>query len=205
MKLLSSIALSVLTFAGLVNEASAQRFEGLIVYRIESGPGIIQQKSWVRGDSVVIEAQEPMPERSFANFTSKELKVYQGSASQVLPLKDFDIDRPKTNHLKVQPGTKTINGKVAQLYTIEIPTQDRKMMKTSFWLTPDYPENVRNTIVRNMLIGNEDPMFREIAAEIRDMGKVPIMLSVSVNDKESMSLQIVAATEQSIPDSKFAQ
>ncbi len=205
MKLLSSIALSALTLIGVAGEAGAQRFEGLIVYRIESGAGIIQQKSWVRGDSVVIEAQEPMPERSFANFTSKELKVYQGTQSQVLPLRDFEVDRPKTSHLKVQPGTKTINGKIAQLYTIEIPTQDRKMMTASFWLTPDYPENVRNTIARNMLIGNDDPMFREIAAEIRDMGKVPVMLSVSVNDKESMSFQIVAATEQSIPDTKFAQ
>jgi hypothetical protein len=205
MKLISSIALSVLVLSGIVGSASAQRFEGLIVYRIESGAGIIQQKSWVRGDSVVIESQEPMPERSFANFASRELTIYQGTQSQVLPLRDFDVDRPKTSHLKVQPERKTIDGKIAQLYTITIPTQDRKMMTTSFWLTADYPESVRNTIVRNMLIGNEDPMFREIVAEILDMGKVPVLLSVTINDKESMSLQVVTATEQSIPDAKFAQ
>jgi hypothetical protein len=203
MKLLPSIAFSLLAFGSIASTASAQRFEGLIVYRIESGAGVITQKSWVHGDSVVIEAQAPMPERSFANFASKEFKVT--GVSEVMPLKDFDPDHKMTAHLVAQPGTKNINGKEAQLYTIEIVMKDTRKMTTSFWLTPDYPKNVRNSIVRNLLIGNDDPMFREIATEIKDMGKAPVALSVSVNDKETMSMEIVTINEQAIPLEKFAQ
>lgn len=185
-------------------DAQAQRFEGLIVYRIESPAGVIQQKSWVRGDSVVIEAQAPMPERSFANFASQEFKVYQGDASEQMPLRDFDAEYQKTSNLKPQPQRQTINGKTAQLYTVDIPTSDRKMMTTSFWLTADYPASLRQAIVRNLLIGTTaDPMFRDIATEIRDMGMAPVMLTVSINGKENMSMQVVAATEQSIPLEKF--
>jgi hypothetical protein len=144
-----------------------------------------------------------LPDRSFANFASKEFKVI--GTPTVMPLRDFDPDHKKTNHLQAQQETKTINGNSAQLYTIELVMKDGKKMTTSFWLTSDYPENIRNTIVRNMLIGNDDPMFREIATEIRDMGKAPAALSVNVNDKETMSMEIVTINEQSIPLEKFAQ
>lgn len=205
MKLFSTVALALLAFSGLSASAQAQQFEGLIVNRIEAAGGVVQQKVWVRGDSVVIEAQAPMPDRSFANFSTRELKVYVDKKAQVYPLNGFDPYRKKTNHLQVQPETKKINGKTAQLYTIEIQMKDGKMMKTAFWLTADFPENVRNTIDRNLLIGsNDDVMFREIAAEIFDMGLAPVMISVSVGEKESMSMQVIAASEQKIPLEKFA-
>lgn len=204
MKLLSAALLIALSFSVIPEHANAQRFEGLIVNRIEASGHIVQQKLWVRGDSVLIEAQSPLPERAFANFATQELRVYMNKQPQVYALKGFDPEHKKTSLLQVQPGTQTIDGKTAQLYTIEIPTQDRKMMKTSFWLTPDFPANVRSTINRNLLIGNEDAMFRDIAAEIEDMGKAPVMIEVSVNDKESMKTRVVTATEQSIPLDKFA-
>jgi hypothetical protein len=203
MKLLTTFALLVL---GLVSVPTlhAQKFEGLIVYRIESPAGVIQQKSWVRGDSVVIEAEAPMPALSFANFASQEFKIYQGETPEVMPLKDFEADHEKTNNLKAQPQRQSINGKTAQLYTVEIPTSDRKTITTSFWLTHEFPTRAGRAITRNLLIGTSgDPMFRDIATEILDLGLAPVKLDVSINGKESMSMQVVAATEQSIPLEKF--
>jgi hypothetical protein len=203
MKLLSSFALVVLGLA-VVPTVHAQKFEGLIVYRIESPAGVIQQKSWVRGDSVVIEAEAPMPALSFANFASQEFKVYQGQTPQVMPLKDFEADHEKTKNLQPQPQRQSVDGKTAQLYIVEVPTSDRKTITTSFWLTKEFPTRVGKAITRNLLIGTSgDPIFRDIATEILDLGMAPVKLSVSINGKENMSMQIVAATEQSIPLEKF--
>lgn len=166
---------------------------------------MIQQKSWVKGDSVVIEAESPMPPKSFANFAKQEFAVHKGDKVQVMPLRDFEEVYQKTNNLKPVPEYQTIEGKKAQLYTVEIPTSDRKIMTASFWLTPDMPANVRTALARNLLIGTSaDRMYRDIATEIRDMGKAPIMLSVSLNGQETMSMQVITATEQAIPAEKFA-
>lgn len=202
MKFLKALVFLVLSVASI--SANAQRFEGLIVYRIESGAGVIQQKSWVKGDSVVIEAQAPMPPRSFANFATGEYTVYQGEQSQLQKLVDFDPAAPKTNNLQPQPGRKTISNREAQLYTFDVPTSDQKMMTASFWLTSDYPKSIQKAIARNLLIGTaEDKLFRDVAAEIDQMGLAPVSITISLNGKEAMSMQVVAATEQPIPLQKF--
>lgn len=196
---------SVLVFASLTSDVTAQQFEGLIVYRIQTPDMVIEQKSWVKGDSVVIEADAPMPRRSFANFANQEFTVYQGDTPQLHPLKDFEVGYEKTSNLKAQPEYQTINGMRAQLYTVDIPTNDRKLMTTSFWLTADYPAVVGRAIARNLLIGTSaDKMYRDIATEIRDMGKAPLILTVAINGNETMSMQVITATEQSIPLEKFS-
>ena len=196
---------ALLVLSSLVSKVNAQEFEGLIVYRIQTPDMVIEQKSWVKGDSVVIEAEDPMPRRSFANFASKEFRVYQGEAPQLHPLRDFEVGYEKTSNLKAQPEYQTINGMRAQLYTVEIPTNDRKLMTTSFWLTAEYPAVVGRAIARNLLIGTAaDKMYRDIATEIRDMGKAPLMLTVAINGEETMSMQVITATEQSIPLEKFS-
>ena len=198
---------ALLLLISLPRDAQSQEFEGLIVYRIQTGEGlVIEQKSWVKGDSVVIEAEAPMPPKSFANFAKQEFVVHKGDKVQVMPLRDFEEAYQKTNNLKPVPEYQTIEGKRAQLYTVEIPTSDRKIMIASFWLTPDFPASVRTALARNLLIGTSaDRMYRDVATEIRDMGKAPIMLSVSLNGQETMSMQVITATEQAIPAEKFAQ
>ncbi|HET6512578.1 MAG TPA: hypothetical protein VFH43_10335, partial [Candidatus Kapabacteria bacterium] len=195
MKLLIAVLLLFASFAGDVN---AQQFEGLIVYRIQTADMVIEQKSWVKGDSVVIEAEDPMPRRSFANFANQEFRVFQGQTPQLHPLRDFEPQYEKTSNLKPQPEYQTINGMRTQLYTVDIPTNDRKLMTTSFWLTAELPAVVGKAIARNLLIGTAaDKMYRDIATEIRDMGKAPLMLTVAINGEETMSMQVITATEQS--------
>jgi hypothetical protein len=181
------------------------RFEGLLIYRVEMGPTVIQQKAWVRGDSVMMEAHAPMPVKSIVNFAKEEYRVYQDESNfKAMPVKGFDPKYVKTSNLTAHEEYQTINGRKAQLFTVEMTLASKGTMRTEFWLTKEFSEPVRYGLVRNLLIGSMDPMFRDIAHEIYAMGMAPVALGASINGKKQSSMQLVTATEQTVPDEKFS-
>lgn len=181
------------------------RFEGLLVYRLEmNGTGMLQ-KSWVRGDSIVIEAESPLPKKSIVNFATHEYRVYKDENNfDKFPVKSFDAKPNQTSHLKAVQQFDTINGKAAQLYQVGITVANKGRVTTSFWLTKDYNDATRIALVRNLLIGGTEQAFRDIAQEILALGLAPVALSVAAEGKSQMSMTVVAATEQKVPDEKFS-
>lgn len=203
-KLVHTLAI-VLTALPCLAQAQSV-FEGLIVYRIEANGKGLLQKSWVRGDSIMIEAEPPMPVKSVVNFATQEYRVYTDANNfqKYPPVKAFDAKPNPTSHLKELQQFDTIHGIHTQLYQVGITVADKGQVLISFWLTKDLPDATRLALVRNLLIGSTDQAFRDIAHEILALGLAPINLSVSIGGKTQSSMTVVSATEQKIPNEKFA-